>query len=58
MPDKYDAINKWQKENYESIMFNLHPEKDARLIQSIEDAMQNGKSKREWLREIYSLSRR
>lgn len=52
---QYKANCKYNKKTYDSTIFNLNTEKDAEIIESIETALLNGKSKRQWLREVYDL---
>jgi len=50
------ANEKYIDNTYSKIMLNLHTETDAKIIKSIEVATLNGKSKRQWLREVWNLS--
>lgn len=50
------ANEKYVANTYIKIMVNLHTETDAKIIKSIETATLNGKSKRQWLREVWNLS--
>jgi len=51
-----ESNEKYNKEHYEDIMFNLNIDTDAKLIASIDRAINNGKTKREWLREVYNIT--
>lgn len=47
------ATSRYQERTYKSYNFRLRLEDDSDIIESIEEAKEQGISYREWLREIF-----
>lgn len=49
----FDATTKYQAKTYDKITILLRKEEDADIIKYIRDAQNEGKSSREWLRDLF-----
>ena len=54
-PAQSEANAKYDAKTYKKMLFRLRLEDDADIIQSIQEAQDQGLNKREWLRELFDL---
>ncbi len=52
-PARAEANARYDEKTYKQINFRLRKDEDADIIESIEEAKQNGLTGREWLRELF-----
>lgn len=52
-PAKIEANARYRAKTYKRYKFQFQNERDADIIESIQEAKEHGLSLREWLRELY-----
>lgn len=52
---KRTAIDKYDSKTYHKVTIKLRKEEDAEIIRDMDDALENGISRREWLSGIYEV---
>ena len=52
-PARYEANRRYDAKTYSKLTFALRLDEDAEIIRELEEALEHGISRREWLRNLY-----
>jgi hypothetical protein len=52
---KREAISRYDAKTYRNVLFKLRKEDDAEILKDMDEALERGVSRREWLQAIYKV---